>query len=205
MLGEVVHVGAGSAADVEGVPGRYRVGPFGRVTQFLRRWGVPDRPAEAVEGVEQQMASAAAIRKARTNAHGVAGATFIEGDVTKLSHLDVSRPIDLVIGMGTYHSLPDNAKPTYVAELAEVMEPGTPLMMWQGIRLKPGEIPEAFGRDFIIERTKAKDFIIKRKMLRHTITAHWYLAAPTLNPQPHDTKRDTHLRRLSISHSDESS
>lgn len=118
--------------------------------------------------------SAAAIRKARTNAHGIAGATFIEGDVTKLSHLDVSTPIDLVIDMGTYHSLPDNAKPTYVAELADVMEPGTPLMMWQGIRLKPGEIPQAFDRDFIIERTKAKDFIIKRKMLRQTITAHWY-------------------------------
>jgi hypothetical protein len=94
--------------------------------------------------------------------------------VTKLSHLDVSRPIDLVIDMGTYHSLPDNAKPTYVAELADVMEPGTPLMMWQGIRLKPGEIPQAFSRDFIIERTKAKDFIIKRKMLRHTINADWY-------------------------------
>ena len=118
--------------------------------------------------------SAAAIRKARTNAHGVPGANFIEGDVTKLSHLDIGRPIDLVIDMGTYHSLPDNAKPTYVAELADVMEPGTPLMMWQGIRLKPGEIPQAFGRDFIIERTKPKDFIIKRKMLRHTITAEWY-------------------------------
>jgi SAM-dependent methyltransferase len=118
--------------------------------------------------------SAAAIRKARTDAHGIDGATFIEGDVTRLSHLGITSPIDLVIDMGTYHSLPDNAKPTYVAELGAVMASGTPLMMWEGIRLRPGEIPEAFGRDFIIERTEAKDFTIKRKMLRHNVTAHWY-------------------------------
>jgi SAM-dependent methyltransferase len=118
--------------------------------------------------------SAAAIRKARHQANGIDGATFIEGDVTKLSQLPISRPITLVIDMGAYHSLPDNAKPTYVDELAAVMEPGTPLMMSQGIRIKPGEIPQAFGRDFIIERTKPKDFIIRRNLLRHKITAHWY-------------------------------
>jgi SAM-dependent methyltransferase len=67
--------------------------------------------------------SAAAIRKARHQANGIDGATFIEGDVTKLSQLPISRPITLVIDMGTYHSLPDNAKPTYVDELAAVMEP----------------------------------------------------------------------------------
>jgi hypothetical protein len=78
--------------------------------------------------------SAAAIGKARQQAKGIAGATFIEGDVTKLSHLDISRPINPVIDMGNYHSLPDDAKPTYVAELA-ITEPGTPLMMWQGIRV----------------------------------------------------------------------
>jgi hypothetical protein len=68
----------------------------------------------------------------------------------------ISRPITLVIDMRTYHSLPDNAKPTYVDELAAVMEPATPLMTWQGIRIKPGEIPQVFGRDFIIERTSPK-------------------------------------------------
>ena len=118
--------------------------------------------------------SAAAIRKARADARGITNATFIEGDVTRLSHLGISAPIDLVIDMGTYHALPESAKPAYVAELAKVMVPGTPLMMWEGIGLRPGEIPEAFGRDFIIERTEAKDFHIKRKMLRHTVTAHWY-------------------------------
>ena len=47
-------------------------------------------------------------------------------------------------------------------------------MMWQGIRIKPGEIPRVFGRDFIIERTEPKDFTIRRTLLRHKITAHWY-------------------------------
>jgi SAM-dependent methyltransferase len=118
--------------------------------------------------------SAAAIRKARADARGIANATFIEGDVTRLSHLGISAPINLVIDMGTYHALPDHAKPAYVAELAAVVAPGTPLMMWEGIGLRPGEIAEAFSRDFIIERTEPKDFNIKRMMLHHNVTAHWY-------------------------------
>jgi SAM-dependent methyltransferase len=65
--------------------------------------------------------SAAAIASARRAARGVTGATFLEGDVTKLSQLPIEQPIDLVLDMGCYHSLPDGAKSTYVAELAAVI------------------------------------------------------------------------------------
>lgn len=118
--------------------------------------------------------SAAAIRRATRDATNIRGATFLEGDVTRLSQLPLAKPIDLVLDMGCYHSLPEDAKPVYVAELAAVMEPGTPLMMWEGIRIKPGEIPDAFGGDFTIERTEPKNFTINRMKLRHTIPAHWY-------------------------------
>ena len=47
-------------------------------------------------------------------------------------------------------------------------------MLWQGIGLKPGEIAEAFGRQFVIERSKAKDFTIKRKMFHRSIAGDWY-------------------------------
>ncbi len=47
-------------------------------------------------------------------------------------------------------------------------------MMWQGIRLKTGEIPEAFDSAFAIEATKPKDFVISRGFLRKTIAGHWY-------------------------------
>jgi len=88
--------------------------------------------------------SAAAVRKAQQTAAGITGAAFIKGDVTRLSQLDISRPIDLVLDMGCYHSLPAAAKPVYVAQLASIIESGTPLMMWQGMHLKPGEITQIF-------------------------------------------------------------
>ena len=62
----------------------------------------------------------------------------------------------------------------YVAELSALLEPGTPLLMWQGIGLKPGEIPDAFGRDFVIEASKAKDFVIKRKFFSRKVAGQWY-------------------------------
>ena len=68
--------------------------------------------------------SAAAIRKARRQANGIDGATFIEGDVTKLSRLPISRPITLVIGMGTYHSLPDNPSPPTLTNSQPSWNPG---------------------------------------------------------------------------------
>lgn len=119
--------------------------------------------------------SAAAIRTARSRANGLPGASFIHGDATELSHLGITGPIDLALDMGTFHSLPDRAKPVYVNQLAALLEPGTPLMMWQGIRIKAGEIPAAFGAAFTIDEIKAKDFIIKRALIRKTIAGQWYL------------------------------
>lgn len=118
--------------------------------------------------------SAAAIASARRGAHGVGGATFLHGDVTTLSQLQIEPPIDLVLDMGCYHSLPNAAKPAYVSELGKVMASGTPLVMWEGIRISPGEIPAAFETDFVVESVHRKDFPIKRFLVRHTITAHWY-------------------------------
>ncbi len=118
--------------------------------------------------------SPVAIGIARDAARGVPEAHFIEGDATKLSQLDIAQPIDLAIDMGGYHSLPHDAKPVYVEQLAALLRPGTPLLMWQGIGLKPGEIPDAFGHDFVIEDSKPKDFVIKRKLLRHKVDGHFY-------------------------------
>lgn len=118
--------------------------------------------------------SPVAIRQARVAARGVPGARFIEGDATALGLLDLPRPTDLAIDMGGYHSLPGAAKPVYVNELASLLDPGTPLLMWQGIGLKPGEIPEAFGRDFMVEGSKAKEFVIRRKMFSRKVAGQWY-------------------------------
>lgn len=118
--------------------------------------------------------SPVAIRIARNAARAVPNAHFIEGDATKLNQLDIAQPIDLAIDMGGYHSLPQDAKPVYVAQLAALLKSGTPLLMWQGIGLKPGEIPDAFGHDFIIEDSKPKDFLIKRKLFSRRVDGQWY-------------------------------
>ena len=118
--------------------------------------------------------SPVAIRIARDAARGIPNAHFIEGDATKLTQLDLAQPIDLAIDMGGYHSLPHDAKPVYVSQLAALLTPGTPLLMWQGIGLKPGEIPEAFSRDFIVEDSKPKDFVIERKLFSRNVDGQWY-------------------------------
>lgn len=118
--------------------------------------------------------SSAAIDGARHSTRNLPDAEFLRGDVTRLSQLPIDQPIDLVLDMGCYHALADTAKPTYVAELAAITTPGTPLMIWEGIRIQPGEIHDAFTPYFDIEATEPKNFVIRRKLLRHTITAHWY-------------------------------
>ncbi len=118
--------------------------------------------------------SPVAIRIARDMAGSVPNAHFIEGDATKLTRLEIAQPIDLAIDMGGYHSLPQDAKPVYVAQLASLLRPGTPLLMWQGIGLKPDEIPDVFGRDFEIEGSNPKDFVLKRKFLRRRVEGHFY-------------------------------
>lgn len=118
--------------------------------------------------------SAAAIKKAAKSAEGVTGVTFIEGDVTKLTEQGVTGLFDLVIDNGCYHSLSAADKSAYIREVAAVMKPGAPLLMWEGIRLQPNEIPERFSADFDIEQITEKNFVTKRFGRRITIDAHWY-------------------------------
>jgi SAM-dependent methyltransferase len=118
--------------------------------------------------------SAAAIKKARENAGDLAGVTFVLGDVTKLTEQGITGPFDLVIDNGCYHSLPDTGKPAYIREVAAVTKPGAPLLMWEGIRLKPDEIPQRFGADFDVELVTDKDFVGKRFGRQFNIDAHWY-------------------------------
>ena len=65
--------------------------------------------------------SSAAIDKARDKAAGVSGPQFMRGDATRLSELPIPRPVDLVLDMGTFHTLSDEGKAEYVRELAAVM------------------------------------------------------------------------------------
>lgn len=118
--------------------------------------------------------SAAAIERARHNAAGIPGARFIQGDATRLTKIGIAGPIDLALDMGTFHSLPDADKPVYVRELAALLTPGTPLLMWEGIRIKPGDVPDAFGSEFTVESSEPKDFVITRAFLRKTIRGWWY-------------------------------
>ena len=71
--------------------------------------------------------------------------TVIQGDVTKLTAQGITGPFDLVIDNGCYHSLSAADKTAYIREVAVVMKPGAPLLMWEDIRLGPNEIPERFA------------------------------------------------------------
>lgn len=118
--------------------------------------------------------SPTAIDQARRAARGINGATFLVGDVTKLSAQPVGQPITLVLDMGCYHTLPPHARKTYVGELAAVMAPGTPLVMWEGFGVRPDEIPAAFCQEFTVEDVKPMDFHIKRKLISRKVTGNWY-------------------------------
>ena len=123
--------------------------------------------------------SASAIQQARRKANGVSGATFIEGDVTKLREQGVRGPFDLVLDMGCLHSLPLASRRAYVEKIASVTWPGTLLLMWEvsertkvpgGMKMMANEIADRFGNDFLIERVEARDFVKGRLKVK----ANWY-------------------------------
>ena len=120
--------------------------------------------------------SAKAIELARRNASGIAGATFLVADVTKLSESSITGPFDLVIDMGCYHSLSPDGRAAYVPEVAAVMKPGALLMMWEGIMVADNEIPDRFHRNFAIAGIKHKSFMIRRfgRRLAEKKKASWY-------------------------------
>jgi len=120
--------------------------------------------------------SLAAIQQARKKAKDTRGATFVEGDVSRLSHLGIGGPFDFVLDIGTFHGLPARSRQAYVQEVARATRPGGLFMIWAiaGDRrpFLPGvpamqdkEIAERFGQDFILERVEHGE---GRWM------AHWY-------------------------------
>ena len=110
--------------------------------------------------------SPTAIQRARKRATDTPGATFVEGDVSKLSYLGIQGPFDFVLDIGCFHGLSYQSRENYVKEVAHVPRPGALLMIWaiasSRSPLLPGvpalhekEIAERFGQDFTLERIQA--------------------------------------------------
>ena len=128
--------------------------------------------------------SAAAIQQAQRKISGIAGAHFIEGDVTKLRESGIQGPFDLVLDMGCYHALPACSRQAYVQEISAVMRPGAVLLMWEVseknkgipslVRIPVSEITDRFGKDFSVERVEARDFVVARMKRRFHLKANWY-------------------------------
>jgi SAM-dependent methyltransferase len=107
--------------------------------------------------------SPVAIQQARQKAKGIPGATFVEGDVSQLSHLGIGGPFNFVLDIGCFHGLPAHSRQAYVQEVAGVTRPGGLFMIWAiagdrqpfipGAPIMQGkEIAERFGQDFTLER-----------------------------------------------------
>ena len=130
--------------------------------------------------------SANAIQQARAHANGIAGATFVEGDVTKLRDLDIHGPFDLVLDNGCFHALPLESRGAYVQEVVSVTQPGTLMMMWEvsermpglprKLKVPPSEITDRLGKDFLVERVEEKDFVVERMKRRWKVT--WSHSSP---------------------------
>jgi len=106
-----------------------------------------------------------AIQEAREKAKGTPRATFVEGDVSQLSHLGIQGPFDFVLDIGCFHGLPDHSRQAYVREVARVTRPGGLFMIWAiasdrrpflpGVpTMQEKEIAERFGQDFTLERVQ---------------------------------------------------
>jgi SAM-dependent methyltransferase len=117
-----------------------------------------------------------AIQQARQKARGARGATFVEGDVSRLAQLDIEGPFDFVLDIGCFHGLPAHARQSYVQEVARVIRPGGLFMIWAiasdrrpflpGVPItQDKEIAERFGRDFTLERVQQGE---------GRWTANWY-------------------------------
>ena len=109
--------------------------------------------------------SSVAIQQAREIAKDTPGATFVEGDVSQLSHLGIQGPFDFVLDIGCFHGLPARSRQAYAREVARLTRPGALFMIWAIASsrrpLLPGvpvmqdkEIAERFGQDFILERVE---------------------------------------------------
>lgn len=127
--------------------------------------------------------SANAIQRARAKASGIAGARFVEADVTKLRAQGIHGPFDLVLDNGCFHALPTESRPAYVEEVASVTQSGAVVLMWEvsertkipgGMKMQANEIANRFGKDFIIEQIEVRDFVVERLKRRLKVKANWY-------------------------------
>ena len=71
-----------------------------------------------------------AISSARAKADWVSGASFVEGDVTRLSELGVDGPFDLALDVGCFHSVAASRRDAYAGEVARVTRPGGTLLLF---------------------------------------------------------------------------
>ena len=107
--------------------------------------------------------SSLAIEQARAKSGWVSGATFVEGDVTRLRELGVDGPFDLVVDIGCFHSVALRRRDDYAREVARVAKPGAilllfafgPWLRWPGsTRTREPEIRRRFGGAFDLERVE---------------------------------------------------
>jgi SAM-dependent methyltransferase len=107
--------------------------------------------------------SGLAIESARRKADWVSGATFVEGDVTRLRELGVDGPFDLLLDIGCYHAVAPGRREAYVLEAARVARPGSLLLLfafgpWLNLpgsrRTREPEIRRRFAGPFELERVR---------------------------------------------------
>ncbi len=109
--------------------------------------------------------SPVAIQQALKKAENIPGTTFVEGDVSQLSHLDIQGPFDFVLDIGCFHGLSARQRQAYVQEVARITRSGAIFMIWAIGRsrqpclpdiptMREKEISERFGQDFELERVE---------------------------------------------------
>ena len=109
--------------------------------------------------------SPVAIQEALKKAENIPGTTFVEGDVSQLSHLGIQGPFDFVLDIGCFHGLSAGQRQGYVQEVARVTRSGAIFMIWAIVSdrqpclpgiptMREKEIAERFGQDFELERVQ---------------------------------------------------
>jgi SAM-dependent methyltransferase len=93
----------------------------GRNTRYLTRHGWDALGIDLIGG---------AIEKARSQTLGdAAEARFLQGDVTRLTDLDLGDAFDLINDSGCYYGLPSNQRDAYAAGVTQVAAPNAVLLM----------------------------------------------------------------------------
>lgn len=106
--------------------------------------------------------SPVAIQEALKKSENVKGTTFVEGDVSQLSHLGIQGPFDFVLDIGCFHGLSASQRQGYVDEVAHVTLSGAIYMIWAIVSdrqpflpgipsMREKEIAERFGQDFELQ------------------------------------------------------